>query len=361
MVTRCGNTNGMGWVERLAKSHVSATSSTIDPHTTIHEAEVAFSVPTVMMPAPFAMPLHPQAKAFLNSLAAKHGPSWTQMSPAEARTAYNSLTELIDTGPDLHHIEDCFLHGKVPARIYRPSTIRPLPVVMYFHGGGWELGNIGTHDTLCRRLAQGSGCAIVSVDYRLAPEHPFPAALDDCCAATRSISENAADLGFDPNRIAVCGDSAGGNLAACTALKLRDEKGPKLHSQWLIYPVIEANFETGSYQAFAKDHGLTRAEMQWFWSQYVPKAEDRGNPCVAPIFAESLAGLPPAHILTAEYDVLRDEGEAYAARLKAAGVPVTLQRYDGMLHGFVHFCEPFDDGKRAVNELAYAIKEALNP
>jgi acetyl esterase len=314
-----------------------------------------------MMPAPFAMPLHPQAKAFLDTLAAKHGPSWTQMSPAEARTTYNNLTDLIGTGPELHQIEDLALPGMAPSRLYRPSAVRPLPVVMYFHGGGWELGNIGTHDTLCRRLAQGSGSAVVSVDYRLAPEHPFPAALEDCCAATRHIWENAVDLGFDPTRIAVCGDSAGGNLAACTALKLRDENGPKLHSQWLIYPVIEANFESGSYQAFAADHGLTRAEMQWFWDQYVPKVDDRSNPYVAPIFAGTLAGLPPAHVLTAEYDVLRDEGEAYAEKLKAAGVPMTLLRYGGMLHGFVHFCEPFDDGKRAVTALACAIKEALNP
>lgn len=311
------------------------------------------------MPTLIAMPLHPQAKAFVEALAAKHGPGWAEMTPAEARKAYDGLKELVGTGPELHQIEDRTLPGMLPVRIYRPSAERPLPAVMYFHGGGWELGNIATHDTLCRRLAQGSGCAVVSVDYRLAPEHRFPAALEDCCAATRYIAEHAAEIGADPSRIAVCGDSAGGNLAACVALKVRDEKGPKLHSQWLIYPVIEANFESGSYKAFATDHGLTRAEMEWFWDQYVPNAEDRTNPYVAPILAKSLVGLPAAHVLTAEYDVLRDEGEAYAAKLKAAGVPVTLQRYDGMLHGFVHFCEPFDDGKRAVAELGHALKEAL--
>ncbi len=313
------------------------------------------------MPALIPMPLHPQAQAFVDTLATKRGPGWTEMTPAEARKAYDSLTELVGTGPELHQIEDRSLPDMLPVRIYRPSATRPLPVVMYFHGGGWELGNIETHDTLCRRLAQGSGCTVVSVDYRLAPEHHFPTALEDCCTATRYVAEHAAEIGIDPARIAVCGDSAGGNLAAGTALKLRDENGPKLHSQWLIYPVIEANFEGGSYRAFGAGHGLTRAEMQWFWDQYVPKAEDRTNPYVAPILAKSLAGLPPAHVLTAEYDVLRDEGEAYAARMKAEGVPVTLQRYDGMLHGFVHFSEPFDDGKRAVADLARALKEALKP
>jgi acetyl esterase len=163
----------------------------------------------------------------------------------------------------------------------------------------------------------------------------------------------------DANRIAVCGDSAGGNLAAAVALKARDTGGPRLHSQWLIYPVIAADFETPSYRAFGEAHGLTRATMQWFWDQYVPSDAGRSNPLAAPGHAGSFAGLPPAHVITAEFDVLRDEGENYAQLLKAAGVPVTVQRYEGMLHGFMHFAEPFDDGKRAVIELGRAVKAAL--
>lgn len=307
------------------------------------------------------MPLHPQAQAFLNQPSDLNASAWSEMTPAHARETYNGLTHLTGHGPALHQVEDLMLPGIVLLRVYRPSAQRPLPAVIYFHGGGWVLGNVETHDTLCRRLAHGSGCALVSVDYRLAPEHPFPAPLEDCVQAVRYIAAHASELGFDPARLAVGGDSAGGNLAAAVTLRLRDEGGPSLHSQWLIYPVTEARFDTVSYEAFATGHGLTRAEMQFFWSQYAPRLDDRRHPLASPLLASSLAGLPPAHVITAEYDVLRDEGEAYAARLNAAGIPATLHRYEGMLHGFMHFAEPFDDGKRAVAEMAESLRNSLRP
>ena len=319
--------------------------------------ELAYIIP--QNPSVMATSLHPQARQFLDALAASNRPGWEEMSPAQARETFNGLKELFGTGPDLHAIENRTVAGRIPLRVYRPSAEKPLPVIMFFHGGGWVLGNLDTHDTLCRRLAKESGCVLISVDYRLAPEHRFPAALDDCFGATQYVAEHAEGFGVDASALAVCGDSAGGNLAAAVALMARNSGGPQLHSQWLIYPVTEPRFDTGSYRAFAVDHGLTRAAMQWFWDQYAPAAADRANPLAAPARAERLANLPPAHIITAEFDVLRDEGEAYAAALKAAGVKATLRRYEGMIHGFVHFAEPFDDAKRALTDLARALKASL--
>ena len=222
------------------------------------------------------------------------------------------------------------------------------------------LGDVNTHDTLCRRLAGGASCTVISVDYRRAPEHKFPQPLDDGYNVAQYVMDHAATLGVLPSRIAVAGDSAGGNLAAGLCLRARDEQGPRIHSQWLLYPVLDRNFDTGSYRSFAEGYGLTREAMRWFWEQYLTEDSDAANPRAAPAQARSLKGLPPAHIITAEFDVLRDEGESYANRLQQAGVSATHRRYDGMIHGFMHFSEPFDDGGRAVRELAHRMKEALH-
>jgi acetyl esterase len=307
------------------------------------------------------MPLHPQARAFLDVLAAQKGRGWEEMTPAEAREVFNGLTQVFGTGPELVGVENQVIDGRVPVRLFRPANGKALPVVMFFHGGGWVLGNLDTHDTLCRRLAKASGCIVVSVGYRLAPERRFPAALDDCFDAAVYVAEHADSLGIDARRLAVCGDSAGGNLAAAVALRARERGTLRVHSQWLIYPVLEAWFDTESYRAFGEGYGLTRAAMQWFWDCYAPTAADRANPLAAPLLAKSLGGLPPVQVITAEYDVLRDEGEAFAAKLKAAGVPTTLRRHDGMLHGFLHFSEPFDDAKAALAELGAAMKGSLMP
>jgi acetyl esterase len=305
------------------------------------------------------MPLHPQSQAFLKAIEDQNAPGWDELPPAEGRRIFEGFTDLFGDGPELHHIEDIKIEDRLPIRIYRPSSGKKLPVVVYFHGGGWVLGSIATHDNLCRRLADVSGSMIVSVDYRLAPEHPFPAAFDDCLEATQYVSKNANRLGIDPERIAVCGDSAGGNLAAAVALKIRDQAKFQLDSQWLIYPVIEPNFESNTYQMCAEDYGLTRHIMRWFWDQYVPAPVDRQNPYASPSMSESLEGLPYTLVITAEYDVLRSEGEDYAKRLMDACVPTDLIQYDGALHGFMHFSAVFDDGQGAVTDLGLAMKKRL--
>ncbi|MEM9659564.1 MAG: alpha/beta hydrolase, partial [Planctomycetota bacterium] len=305
------------------------------------------------------MPLHPQAQAFLDVLAAQGAPCWEHMSPDEGRALFASLTDLFGPAPGVDRVEDLTLAGGVPCRLYAPTADQTLPAIMYFHGGGWVLGDLETHDALCRRIANASQCAVVSVHYRRPPEHRFPAALDDCYAATADVAANATTLGVDAQRIAVAGDSAGGNLAATVALKARDAGGPAIHSQWLIYPVIEPNFESPSYQQCAEGYGLTRQEMTWFWQQYLGDQVGRPPALAAPIRAESLGDLPRAHVLTAEFDVLRDEGEAYAERLGSAGVPVELRRYEGLIHGFIHFVGALAMGIEATSELGARMAEEL--
>lgn len=302
------------------------------------------------------MPLHPQAQSFLDLIAKKNAPPWEDLEPVVSRTMFNDLKAFFGEGPEHCTVSDQTINGNIPVRIYRPSTTSPLPAVMYFHGGGWVLGNIETHDALCRQLAVASNSVVFNVDYRLAPEHPFPTAFDDCFEATRFVSNHAEDLGVDPGKIAVAGDSAGGNLAAVVALKARDFGSPNIHSQWLIYPVIEPNFNSDTYRQFASNYGLTLETMKYFWDQYVPNEKDRMHPYAAPVRAENLKGLPFTQIITAEYDVLREEGEIYGAKLKEAGVNIELIQYDGMLHGFMHFSAAFDDGKQAVLDLGNAMK-----
>lgn len=302
------------------------------------------------------MPLHPKAQEFLDAIAAQGGPSWEDISPNQGREAFAGLIHLFGKGPELPRIENLTLVNDVSARIYYPREQDSLPILMYFHGGGWVLGDLDTHDALCRHLAQESGFATVAVNYRRPPEHPFPAALNDCFGATEEVINQADSLALDPTCVAVAGDSAGGNLAAAVTLKARDTKAIHLRAQILIYPVIEPQFETESYLNFAEGHGLSRATMQWFWQQYAGAGTAQIDKYAAPGRAESFADLPPAYVLTAEYDVLREEGESYAARLQKAGVPVTVHRYDGMLHGFVHFNGFFDQGKEAIAEIGSALR-----
>lgn len=303
------------------------------------------------------MPLCPQAQAFVDAIAEQQLPGWHEMSPAEGRAVFNSLEVRFGEGPALAKVEDQTLPGDVDVRVYSDAPEKRQPAVIYFHGGGWVLGNVDTHDALCRRLAKASNCTVVSVDYALAPEHPFPKPLDDCYRATEHVAKFADDYAIDPSRIAVMGDSAGGNLAAAVALRARDESGPAIKLQVLLYPIIERNFESGSYQEFADGYGLTRTTMQWFWDQYMGDAEP--GPLAALTAADSLTGLPAAHIVTVEYDVLRDEGEMYARLLTEAGVPSTLRRYDSNLHGFIHFAAAFDDAAVATADIVAVLRERL--
>lgn len=308
------------------------------------------------------MPLDPQARFVLDQLAAQGGLDLTAMSPADARAAFEKMRLPLPVEP-VARAENHSLPGPaglVPVRVYAAEGLAtPAPALVYFHGGGWVIGSLESHDPFCRALANRSGAIVVSVDYRLAPEARYPAAAEDCYAVTRHIAEHGAEFGIDGTRIAIGGDSAGGNLAAAVALMARDRNGPALRHQLLIYPVTDADFDTTSYRDNADGFLLTRASMQWFWNHYVPDADRRRDAYVAPLRAADLGGLPPATLQTAEFDPLRDEGEAYAARLQRAGIATTLTRYDGQIHGFAAMFEIFDAGKRALDESSAALRKAL--
>jgi len=300
------------------------------------------------------MPVHPQALA----LAAQVGPTFdiTTGDLAEIRRTLDEGARLAPR-PEVAAVKDLEIPGPaggIPVRVYRPSERSDLPVLVYFHGGGWAICGLETHDVTCRQLANGAGCVVVSVDYRLAPAPRFPAAPEDCFAALGWVAQNAAAIGADPTRIAIGGDSAGGNLAAVVALMARDRSGPRLCHQLMIYPVTDHAFDTPSYRENAEGPLLTRETMRAFWKLYLAGEPDGKNPYASPLRAADLSGLPPAHVITAEYDPLRDEGEAYASRLAAAGVPVVVRRYDGMVHGFVGFSDLID---RARDAMADVVRE----
>jgi acetyl esterase len=246
--------------------------------------------------------------------------------------------------------------GEIPVRLYRPRTEGPLPVLVYFHGGGWVICNLDTHDSPCRSLAQEASCAVASVDYRLAPEHKFPAAVEDAYAATCWIAENGRRINLDTSRIAVGGDSAGGNLAAVVSLMARDKGGPPLIHQLLVYPVTDlSTLDRDSYRRHGEGYMLTRDGMAYYRSHYLARETDALNPYASPLLAEDLCGLPPACILTAEFDVLTDEAEAYAARLKKAGVPVRYTCFEGMIHAFFGLAGAVDRTGEAIGEAATAL------
>ena len=249
--------------------------------------------------------------------------------------------------------------GSVPVRIYTPEGAGPFPLLVYLHGGGWVLGDLNSHDDLCRSLCRRAGVVVVSADYRLAPETRHPAALQDAFAVLRWTASNAKELNGKADRLAVGGDSAGGNLAAALALRTHERGGPSIVFQLLIYPVTVRDFETPSYRQYATGYGLTRANMMWYWDKYLADPTDAEDPYAAPLRADDLSGLPPAFLVTAECDVLRDEGEAYGARLAAAGVPVAGVRYQGMNHGFVRLGAAFPQALKAVDDMAAALKAAL--
>ncbi|MEM7031483.1 MAG: alpha/beta hydrolase [Chloroflexota bacterium] len=310
---------------------------------------------------------HPEmqklADAFDLLLKASGLTEFRQDDPNLTRNALKDTVMPADLLPPIHRVDSREIpgpNGQIPIRIYYPSDETNLPVLIWFHGGGWVLGSLDSGEANCRTLAKAVGCVVVAPDYRLAPETRFPGAIDDCFATTEWVANNGAELGVDTTRIAVAGDSAGGNLAACVAYLAR-ENSLKLVHQLLVYPVIDADFDRPSYLENAEGYLLTRSDMQWFWDCYVPNLTDRQDVRVAPIYADDLSGLPPAHIMTAELDPLRDEGEAYGEALRGAGVPVTIHRYEGMIHAFFNYVSnpPVDAVVTATNRAVADLRQAF--
>ena len=309
-----------------------------------------------------ATALDPQAKAVIDLVIKSGRPPYHQLSPKDARQMFRETRPAsTPPAPEIGLVKDMVADG-VPVRLYRPKdapAAAALPALVFFHGGGWVIGDLETHDVLCRQLTAGAGIAVVNVDYRLAPEHKFPAAVDDAWTATRWVAAHAGELGIDAARLAVGGDSAGGNLAAVVALMARDAGGPALGLQVLIYPVTDVGGETASYADFAEGFMLTRESMRWFIDHYLARPEDAADWRVSPSRAPSLAGLAPALVVTAGFDPLRDEGEAYAKALRAAGVSVDYVCYGGMVHGFAGMGRVLTTADRAVAHVAASLKQAL--
>jgi acetyl esterase len=309
------------------------------------------------------MALHPQCKAFLDILASAGGPPLHELPIADARSVPKRMIDFGGPEEPVARVEDRTVPGPaqpIPIRVYRPSLDTNLPVLMFFHGGGYVICDLDSHDRQCRNLANASGCVVISVDYRLAPEHKFPAATDDGYAATRYVAEHAAEFGVDATRMAVAGDSAGGNMATVVAMMARDRGAPALRFQLLIYPVTTfGGDDSPSMKEFDRDHFLTRETMGWFGDSYL-NAEDRRSPYASPLLADDLRGLPPAMVITAECDPLRDQGEAYARKLGAAGVPVQLKRYEGMIHVFFNLGGIVDAGREVIADSAAAVRSALS-
>jgi acetyl esterase len=306
------------------------------------------------------MALDPQAKAMLDLMPAM--PDFNTLDLAVVRAGMAAGT--LNTGePEaVAKIENRTIPGpagQIPVRVYTPSGAGPHPGLVFFHGGGFVLCNLDTHDGTCRSLANGAGCVVVSVDYRLAPEHRYPAAPEDCYAATQWVAKNGSELGIDVARIAVAGDSAGGNLSAVTALIARDRGGPALRFQLMIYPVTDFAFDTPSYRENGEGYFLTGGMMGWFRDKYLADPKHALESYAAPLRAQNLANLPPGLCITAEYDPLRDEGEAYAERLREAGVDCRTTRYPGMFHGFFGMTAQLDKAREAVAEASAALRAAL--
>jgi acetyl esterase len=308
------------------------------------------------------MALDPQAEAFLKEAAAAGAPPLESLPVPQAREMLRTLFAAPEPREPVKKVEDRLIDAgsvKLPVRIYTPEATGPLPIFVFFHGGGWVLGDCESYDAPCRALANGAGCIVVSVEYRLAPEHKFPAAPEDCYAATLWTVRNAASLGADPSRVAIGGDSAGGNLTAVVAQMARDRGGPPLVCQVLIYPVTNYALDTPSYKANAEGYLLTKGMMDWFWNHYLGSPSDGANPYASPLRATNFAKLPPALLITAGYDPLCDEGAAYDAKLREAGVKVVYSNYPGMIHGFFSLAHILSKGKDLQAEISRELRKAF--
>ncbi len=309
------------------------------------------------------MPLSAASQVVLNILAEQGVRAFDALPPVEGRPYFNALfatrPEDQETVARVEALTIPVAGGEIPARLYAPASTTALPLLVHYHGGGWVYMNLDVHDGYCRMLANRSGCAVLAVEYRKAPEFPFPVPLEDCQAALAWAHEQAAALGLDAARLAVIGDSAGGNLAAAVALAARDAGGPPLRAQILTYPAVDATMNQPSMAENASAPLLGRAQMDWFWCHYNAHGHDALDPRLSPLHAASHAGLPPALVATAEYDPLRDEGEAYAAKLAAAGTPVESVRYDGVFHGFMLMHKVVPEGARLLERQVEFIRRHL--
>ena len=312
------------------------------------------------------MALDPESQRLIDLMAAANRPAWNTLSPQAARDLYLSLRPGAQ-GPRPAEVTvvDRTIPGpagNIPVRLYRPASApadAALPALVYAHGGGWVFGNLDSHDVLCAQLAIEAGIAVFHVDYRLAPEARFPGAFDDVVAALKWVAANGASVGIAPTRLAIGGDSAGGNLAAAVSLWARDHGGPKLLMQLLAYPVTDAVARAESYRHFEDGYGLNAVTMEWFFDHYTPDRASRSDWRVSPLRAASLAGLPPALVVTAGYDPLRDEGRAYAWRLQQEGTQADLVEFGGMLHGFLSSPMLLHGARRGTTLCAAALREAL--
>ncbi len=314
------------------------------------------------------MSFDPDAKVVLDMIKAAGRPPFEQLTPDEARQAYMNSRKLLQPVPEeVAESRDTVApgpHGDIPVRLYRPAGTEAsavLPALIYYHGGGWLLGGLDSHDVVCRRFANAAQCRIVSVDYRMAPEHKFPAAVDDCAAATSWAVANAASLGIDPSKVAVGGDSAGGNLAAVIAIMARDGTLPPVVFQLLIYPATDMMMTSVSSQAIRDGVPLTSSTMKWFIDHYMRSKADERDWRASPLRANDLSGTAPALVLTAGYDPLRDEGIAYAQRLEREGVRVIHIHYSDQVHGFMSMGKMIRAADQAIDQMAAALKKAVWP
>ena len=301
------------------------------------------------------MNVHPQVAALLERVARSPLPPYHTVAPFVARRIYRDTRAALSCAAPPVAQSRLLIFDRIAVRAYRPVSGEVLPALVYFHGGGWTIGDLDTHDVLCRQLANGARCAVFSVDYRLAPEAPFPAAVDDCLAATRHVFSNAEKLKVNPGQVAVGGDSAGGNLAAVVAL----HRQRPLAFQLLIYPATDQRCNTDSHRRNGEGYLLTREAIEFFRRCYLPEKEHWADWRASPLLAASHAGLPPAFVITAGYDPLRDEGRQYAERLAQAGVEVAYRDYSDMVHGFVLFGGVLDTANTAVADCCAALRGAF--
>ncbi len=305
------------------------------------------------------MALDPIVRGLLDYMATLNAPAFETLTPQEARKVLFSQPGEPEPCARVENRTVPGPKGDVPVRVYTPAGEAPFPVLVYAHGGGWVIGDLESHDSICRSLTNAAACVTVAVDYGLAPEHKFPEPVEEAYAATAYVASHASEFGADASRLAIGGDSAGGNIAAAVALIARERGGPSIVSQSLIYPVTNLDFTTDSYRDNASGYFLTASTMRWFWGHYLRDASDGAHEYASPLRAADCSALPPTLVITAEYDPLRDEGEAYAARLRDAGVETVLHRYDGMTHGFVGLAALVPQGRVAIDEVAAFLRRTF--